>query len=141
MGSINNYLTNKSLFLGTNLRKPRISVSDTKASLITSPLLLMSDDKQFRASSEHGEVPAAPLSTTDASLSQSTPSDPLRQADEPPSEATTTPKASQPDSLSKAAEALTELLIDTSAVFGPLEPEWHAHGTLQRMLVRLHVLG
>ena len=31
----------------------------------------------------------------------------LRQADEPPSEATTTPKASQPDSLSKAAEALT----------------------------------
>ena len=26
VGSINNYLTNKSLFLGTNLRKPRISV-------------------------------------------------------------------------------------------------------------------
>ena len=36
--------------------------------------------------------------------------DPLRQADEPPSEATISPKASPPDSPSKTAEALTKSL-------------------------------
>ena len=71
--------------------------TDTKASLSTSPLLPMSTDKQFRASSKHDEVPAALLSTEDASLSQSTLSNSPRQADEPPSEATTSPKASPPD--------------------------------------------
>ena len=78
-----------------------------EASLITSPLLPMSTNKQFRASSEHDEVPAAPLSSPVASLTQRTPSDPLRQADEPPSEATLSPKAGQPGSPKTAAEAST----------------------------------
>ena len=70
----------------------------------------MSTDKQFRASSKHDEVLAALLSTEDASLSQSTLSNSPRQADEPPSEATTSPNASPPDSKSKAAGALTGMV-------------------------------
>ena len=70
----------------------------------------MSTDKQFRASSKHDEVLAALLSTEDASLSQSTLSNSPRQADEPPSEATTSPNASPPDSKSKTAGALTGMV-------------------------------
>ena len=66
----------------------------------------MSTNKQSIASSEHDDVPAASLPSPVASLSQRTPLESLRQADEPPSEAKTTPKASQPDSLSKAGEGL-----------------------------------
>ena len=67
----------------------------------------MSTNKQSIASSEHDDVPAAPFSSPVASLSQRTPLESLRQADEPPSEATISPKAGQPDSPKTTAEALT----------------------------------
>ena len=80
----------------------------------------MSTNKQSIASSEHDDVSAAPLSSPVASLSQRTPLESLRQADEPPSEAKTTPKASQPDSLSKAAAALTPTYLGLLASYPPI---------------------
>ena len=67
----------------------------------------MSTNKQSIASSEHDDVPAAPLSSPVASLSQRTPLESLRQADESPIEATISLKAGRADSPKTTAEALT----------------------------------
>ena len=68
----------------------------------------MSTDKQPIANAVHDDVSRAPFPFPEAPLSPSAPPESLRQADEPPSEATIAPKAGRAGSRTTTAERLTD---------------------------------
>ena len=70
----------------------------------------MSTNKTLQGELQHGDEAAAALPSPPEAHPVGAPTDSLRQADEPPSEATQSPKPRQPDGPAGTAGALTHMI-------------------------------